>query len=152
MTGHSGIVTGDSGHKPKIGHLRAEWAVTFGRNGRSRSNGISGQIGPEYAHELIVGCDAFTFVVSPASLASVICGEELSYASIILLCHKVSHLKRATRTAFELLRDGPSQQVTQCGDGVWNVTLHSSGCRAACSLRVGETLLVEQSFFYCHRL
>jgi hypothetical protein len=25
------------------------WAVTFGRNDRSRSNGISGQIGPEYA-------------------------------------------------------------------------------------------------------
>ena len=49
VTGHSGIVTGDSGHKPKIGHLRAERAVTFGRNGRSPSGGISGHDGPEYA-------------------------------------------------------------------------------------------------------
>jgi len=52
VTEHSGIVTDDSGHSRKIGHLRAEWAVTFGRNGRSHSNGISGQIGPEYAHEV----------------------------------------------------------------------------------------------------
>jgi hypothetical protein len=34
---------------PEIGHLRAERAVTFGRNGRSRSSGISGQVGPENA-------------------------------------------------------------------------------------------------------
>lgn len=37
LTEDSGIVTGDSGRKPKIGHLRAECAVTFGRNGGSRS-------------------------------------------------------------------------------------------------------------------
>ncbi len=42
-------MTGDSGHKPKIGHLPAESAVTFGRNGRSRSSGISGHDGPENA-------------------------------------------------------------------------------------------------------
>ena len=35
--------------KPEIGHLQSESAVTFGRNDRSRSNGISGQLGPEYA-------------------------------------------------------------------------------------------------------
>ena len=33
----------------KIGHLQSELAVTFGRNNRSRSIGISGQNGPEYA-------------------------------------------------------------------------------------------------------
>jgi hypothetical protein len=42
-------VTGDSGRSRKIGHLQSESAVTFGRNNRSRSNGISGQIGAEYA-------------------------------------------------------------------------------------------------------
>ena len=41
--------SGDSGHKPKIGHLPVESAVTFGRNGRSRSLGISGHDDPEYA-------------------------------------------------------------------------------------------------------
>jgi hypothetical protein len=49
VTGYSGIVTGDSGRSRKIGHLQSESAVTFGRNNRSRSNGISGQIGAEYA-------------------------------------------------------------------------------------------------------
>jgi RNA polymerase sigma factor (sigma-70 family) len=34
---------------PKIGHLQAEIAVTFLRNGRSRSTGISGQIAAEYS-------------------------------------------------------------------------------------------------------
>jgi putative transposase len=41
VTEHSGIVTGDSGRSRK--------SVTFERNERSRSNGISGQKGPEYA-------------------------------------------------------------------------------------------------------
>ncbi|HEY6457355.1 MAG TPA: NADP-dependent oxidoreductase [Steroidobacteraceae bacterium] len=41
VTEDSGIVTGDSGHGRK--------SVTFKQNGRSRSIGISGQIGPEYA-------------------------------------------------------------------------------------------------------
>jgi hypothetical protein len=49
VTDHSGIVTDDSGIKPKIGHLQSESAVTFARNDRSRSIGISGQLGPEYA-------------------------------------------------------------------------------------------------------
>ncbi len=57
MTGHSGIVTGDSGRKPKIGHLPAESAVTFGRNGRSRSSGISGHDGPEYARKDLAAFD-----------------------------------------------------------------------------------------------
>ena len=49
MTDDSGIVTDDSGINPKIGHLQSESTVTFGRNDRSRSIGISGQLGPEYA-------------------------------------------------------------------------------------------------------
>lgn len=49
VTADSGNVTEDSGRGPKIGHLQSESAVTFGRKGRSRSNGISGQIRPEYA-------------------------------------------------------------------------------------------------------
>src|SRR5215831_3778449 len=71
----------------------------------------------------------------------------LTVVPLILLCHKLSHRKRTTRTAFELSRDCPSHQITKCGDGVWNVTLHSSGGCEACSLRVGETLLIERSFF-----
>jgi len=51
VTGYSGIVTGDSGRSRKIGHLQSESAVTFGRNNRSRSNGISGQIGASCAAE-----------------------------------------------------------------------------------------------------
>jgi len=53
VTGYSGIVTGDSGLSRKIGHLQSESAVTFGRNNRSRSNGISGQIGAEYAQATV---------------------------------------------------------------------------------------------------
>jgi hypothetical protein len=49
VTTNSGNVTDDSGQRPKIGHLQSESAVTFGRNDRSRSIGISGQIRPEYA-------------------------------------------------------------------------------------------------------
>jgi hypothetical protein len=51
VTGYSGIVTGDSGRSRKIGHLQSESAVTFGRNNRSHSNGISGQIRPSRAAE-----------------------------------------------------------------------------------------------------
>ena len=36
--------------------------------------------------------------------------------------------------------------MAKCGDGIGYVALHSSGCRAACSLRVGEALVIEQSF------
>ncbi len=34
--------------RPQIGHLQSESLATLGRNGRSRSNGISGQLAPEY--------------------------------------------------------------------------------------------------------
>jgi hypothetical protein len=49
VTGHSGIVTGDSGKTPEIGHDQSESVVTFRRNQRSRSIGITGHDGPEYA-------------------------------------------------------------------------------------------------------
>jgi hypothetical protein len=49
VTGHSGIVTADSGKTPEIGHDQSESAVTFRRNQRSRSIGITGHDGPEYA-------------------------------------------------------------------------------------------------------
>ena len=49
VTGHSGNVTANSGQKPEIGHVRTESPVTLPRNGRSRSGGMSGHVGPEYA-------------------------------------------------------------------------------------------------------
>jgi len=49
VTDDSGIVTGDSGKLPEIGHDKTEWAVTIIRNRRSRSNGMGGHDGPEYA-------------------------------------------------------------------------------------------------------
>ena len=49
MTAGSGIVTGDSGETPEIGHVKTERAVTITRNGRSRQNGMSGHVGAEYA-------------------------------------------------------------------------------------------------------
>ena len=49
MTGDSGIVTGDSGKAPEIGHDKTESVVTIARNRRSRSNGMGGHDGPEYA-------------------------------------------------------------------------------------------------------
>src|SRR5271170_700325 len=59
---------------PKIGHLQSERAVTFGRNDRSRSIGISGQIGPEYAVMFILdapaglsGCRHFHFGTADAA-------------------------------------------------------------------------------------
>ena len=42
-------MTGDSGLCPEIGHARPESPVTFLRNDRSRSPGIGGHVGPEYA-------------------------------------------------------------------------------------------------------
>jgi hypothetical protein len=52
VTGHSGIVTDDSGQRPKIGHDETEWPVTLPRNRRSRSNGMTGHHGAEYALEV----------------------------------------------------------------------------------------------------
>jgi hypothetical protein len=49
VTGDSGNVTADSGKSPEIGHDQTESAVTFARNERSRSNGISGHVRAEYA-------------------------------------------------------------------------------------------------------
>jgi len=40
VTAGSGIVTGDSGETPEIGHVKTERAVTITRNGRSRQNGM----------------------------------------------------------------------------------------------------------------
>ena len=51
MTGDSGIVTGDSGKAPEIGHDKTESVVTIARNRRSRSNGMGGHDGPEYAQD-----------------------------------------------------------------------------------------------------
>ena len=59
---------------------------------------------------------------------------------------------RAAWAAIEAPSDGSTEQVSKRGDGIGNVPLHSAGCRAACSLRVGQTLVIERSFFYCHRL
>jgi hypothetical protein len=50
VTGDSGNVTADSGKSPEIGHVQTESAVTFARNERSRSNGISGHVRAEYAN------------------------------------------------------------------------------------------------------
>jgi hypothetical protein len=49
VTGHSGIVTGDSGRSRNSVTFERNERSRSGRNGRSRSNGISGQKGPEYA-------------------------------------------------------------------------------------------------------
>ncbi|WP_216819296.1 hypothetical protein, partial [Thiohalocapsa sp. ML1] len=49
VTGASGSVTANSGNTPEIGHVQTESPVTFARNDRSRSNGIGGHDGPEYA-------------------------------------------------------------------------------------------------------
>lgn len=49
MTDDSGNVTSDSGKLPKIGHDKTECAVTIIQNRRSRSNGMGGHDGPEYA-------------------------------------------------------------------------------------------------------
>jgi hypothetical protein len=55
VTGVSGIVTADSGEPVKIGHDETESAVTFDRNERSRSIGISGHVRPEYARPAAPG-------------------------------------------------------------------------------------------------
>jgi len=49
VTGDSDIVTDDSDKGVKIGHVQSESPVTFVRNGRSRSIGMSGHDGSEYA-------------------------------------------------------------------------------------------------------
>jgi len=51
VTGDSGIVTADSGNPAKIGHDKTKSPVTFVRNGRSRSNEMTGHDGPKYALE-----------------------------------------------------------------------------------------------------
>ena len=49
VTGSSGIVTDDSGQRSKMGHDETERPVTFLRNRRSRSSGMNGHNGAEYA-------------------------------------------------------------------------------------------------------
>jgi hypothetical protein len=49
VTGHSDNVTSHSGNHPEIGHDQTESAVTLRRNQRSRSSGMGGHDGPEYA-------------------------------------------------------------------------------------------------------
>jgi len=49
VTGDSAIVTAHYGNTPQIGHDETESAVTFVRNRRSRSIGMTGHDGPEYA-------------------------------------------------------------------------------------------------------
>ena len=50
MTTVSTIVTADSKKDGGIGHVRLEWPVTIRWNERSRSFGIGGHVGVEYAH------------------------------------------------------------------------------------------------------
>ena len=49
MTTVSTIVTADSKKDGGIGHVRLEWPVTIRWNERSRSFGIGGHVGVEYA-------------------------------------------------------------------------------------------------------
>jgi transposase InsO family protein len=49
VTGDSDTVTGDSEQPLGIGHVKSEWPVTFRRNKRSRSIGMGGHLGSEYA-------------------------------------------------------------------------------------------------------
>jgi len=51
VTGDSGIVTAGFGTPGKIGHDQPKSAVTFGRNGRSRSAETGGHVRPKYATE-----------------------------------------------------------------------------------------------------
>src|SRR5271167_2035497 len=76
---------------PKIGHLQSEWAVTFGRNDRSRSIGISGHIGPEYATAEVAGNPAvlgeiarhgLTWDQANAQAGDLLSGHELGHAVI----------------------------------------------------------------------
>ncbi|MGN8160693.1 Wadjet anti-phage system protein JetD domain-containing protein [Salinisphaera sp. SWV1] len=53
VTGDSAIVTTHSGPTLQIGHDETESAVTFARNRRSRSIGMTGHDGPEYALGLV---------------------------------------------------------------------------------------------------
>jgi hypothetical protein len=55
VTADSAIVTGHSGEIPQIGHDETESAVTFARNKRSRSIGMGGHDGPEYAPPISQG-------------------------------------------------------------------------------------------------
>ena len=53
----------------------------------------------------------------------------------------------AAGTSKEFFDDRRSQAVAQCSDGVGHVTLRALGCREVCNLGVGESLLIERSFF-----
>jgi hypothetical protein len=50
VTGDSGSVTSASEHHPEIGHDQSQSAVTFHCYRRSRSNGMGGHDGSEYAN------------------------------------------------------------------------------------------------------
>ena len=50
MTADSDNVTGDSENHHKIGQHQSERSVIFRRNDRSRSIGMHGQLGSEYAN------------------------------------------------------------------------------------------------------
>jgi hypothetical protein len=41
VTGDSGIVTGDSGKTPEIGHVQTEWVVTMGRNTHTHRDSLT---------------------------------------------------------------------------------------------------------------
>jgi hypothetical protein len=49
VTGDFGIVTAGFGAPGKIGHDQPKSAVTFNRNGRSRSAEMGGHVRPKYA-------------------------------------------------------------------------------------------------------
>jgi hypothetical protein len=49
VTGDFGIVTAGFGTPGKIGHDQPKSAVTFNRNGRSRSAEMGGHVRPKYA-------------------------------------------------------------------------------------------------------
>jgi hypothetical protein len=68
---------------------------------------------------------------------------------LVLLCHKVkiAHKHRTTWAALETSGDLPGEQISKRGDGIGYLTLCPAGHRAACNPRVGQKLLVEQSFF-----
>lgn len=46
---HSGMVSSDSGKKPKSVHDKPEWVFTFVQNRCSRSTRMGVHVGPEYA-------------------------------------------------------------------------------------------------------
>jgi hypothetical protein len=81
VTADSGNVTEDSEYRLRIGHVKTEWPVTFRRNDRSRSAGMTGHDQTEWLVTLVRNTQLFRYCSSSIKVG-LLCAVDQPFTTV----------------------------------------------------------------------